>query len=111
MSNLLFGPSAMTKTQVWAAGSKTQFYNTDGTGRDTYISLFNGGFCPPTEPTKIEELGKIKQTASSFFCNLSLTGYRHFLLQQTASKRLPPYDSLKGCELHKQRRWQRHLHL
>lgn len=50
----------MSKTQIWAAGSKTQFYNTDGTGRDLYISLHNGGFCPPTEPTKIEELGKQK---------------------------------------------------
>lgn len=50
----------MSKTQMWAASSKTQFYNTDGTGRDTYISLHNGGFCPPHEPTKIEELGKFK---------------------------------------------------
>jgi len=56
-SNNMFGPSNMTKTQVWAANSKTQFYTTDGTGRDTYISLHNGGFCPPHEPTKIEELG------------------------------------------------------
>ena len=46
------------KTQMWAANSKTQFYNTDGTGRDTYISLINGGFCPAHEPTKIEDLGK-----------------------------------------------------
>lgn len=49
----------MAKTQIWAANTKTQFYGPDGTGRDTYISLHNGGFCPPTEPTKIEELGKI----------------------------------------------------
>lgn len=55
----MFAPSAVTKNQLWAAGSKTQFYTTDGTGRDTYISLHNGGFCPPHEPTKIEELGII----------------------------------------------------
>jgi hypothetical protein len=58
MSNAIYGSAAMSKTQIWAAGSKTQFYGIDGTGRDTYISLHNGGFCPPTEPTKIEELGK-----------------------------------------------------
>lgn len=57
-SNNMFGPSNMTKTQICAANNKTQFYTTDGTGRDTYISLHNGGFCPPHEPTKIEELGK-----------------------------------------------------
>ena len=59
MSNAIYGSSAMSKTQIWAAGSKTQFYGVDGTGRDLYISLHNGGFCPPTEPTKIEELGKL----------------------------------------------------
>lgn len=58
MSNVIYGAAGMSKTQIWAAGSKTQFYNTDGTGRDLYISLHNGGFCPPTEATKIEELGK-----------------------------------------------------
>ena len=58
MSNAIYGNPNMAKTQIWAANSKTQFYNVDGTGRDTYISLHNGGFCPPTEPTKIEELGK-----------------------------------------------------
>ena len=58
MSNAIYGNPNMAKTQIWAANSKTQFYNVDGTGRDLYISLHNGGFCPPTEPTKIEELGK-----------------------------------------------------
>ena len=54
----MYGPASMTKTQMWAANNKHQFYTTDGTGRDTYISLHNGGFCPPHEPIKIEELGK-----------------------------------------------------
>lgn len=47
MSNAIYGSAAMAKTQCWAASSKTQFYNVNGTGRDTYISLNNGGFCPP----------------------------------------------------------------
>lgn len=38
--------------------TKSQFYSGDGTGRDTYIYNNNGGFCVPTMPTKIEELGK-----------------------------------------------------
>ncbi|CDW72970.1 UNKNOWN [Stylonychia lemnae] len=45
----------LTKTQMFQ--SKTQFYSGDGTGRDTYIQGNNGGFCPATMPTKIEELG------------------------------------------------------
>jgi len=95
MSNAIYGAVGMSKTQIWAAGSKTQFYNTDGTGRDLYISLHNGGFCPPTEPTKIEELGK-KQAM--------IYNFRHILLQQAASERLPPDDPFEGCELHEQRR-------
>ena len=45
----------LTKSQMLQ--SKTQFYGGNGTGRDTYIMLNNGGFCPKTEPVKIEELG------------------------------------------------------
>ena len=37
--------------------SKTQFYSGNGSGRDTYIYNNNGGFCPPVETTRIEELG------------------------------------------------------
>lgn len=38
--------------------SRTQFYSSNGTGRDSYINVNNGGFCPSSEPIKIEELGK-----------------------------------------------------
>jgi len=34
--------------------SKAQFYGGDGTGRDTYIYMSNGGFCPEKQPTKID---------------------------------------------------------
>ncbi len=47
--------NALTKSQM--VHSRTQFYSGNGTGRDTYISLNNGGFCPTTETTKISELG------------------------------------------------------
>ena len=35
----------LTKTQMFQ--SRTQFYCSDGTGRDSYINLNNGGFVPP----------------------------------------------------------------
>jgi hypothetical protein len=38
--------------------SKTQFYGGDGTGRDGYIYMSNGGFCPQKEAKKVEEIGK-----------------------------------------------------
>ena len=46
-----------------AGGSptKTQFYSANGAGRDSYIWGNNGGFCPPTEPCKMEALGKFKK--------------------------------------------------
>lgn len=50
------GGSTLSKTQM--NGSKTLFYNGNGTGRDTYIYNNNGGFCPFKEPIKIESLGK-----------------------------------------------------
>lgn len=77
MSNAIYGAAGMSKTQIWAAGSKTQFYNTDGTGRDLYISLHNGGFCPPTEATKIEELGTFyysKQRARDYLPTIHSKG-------------------------------------
>ena len=45
-------------TKTFMSGTRTQFYHGNGTGRDTYIYNTNGGFCPPVEATKIEELGK-----------------------------------------------------
>lgn len=53
----MYTGGVLTKTHMHQ--SKTQFYSGDGTGRDTYIQGNNGGFCPATQPTKIEELGKI----------------------------------------------------
>lgn len=38
--------------------SKTQYYGGDGTGRDTYIYMANGGFCPEKQPCRMEEIGK-----------------------------------------------------
>lgn len=38
--------------------AKSQFYYPDGTGRDPYVFLNNGGFCPEKQAHKIEELGK-----------------------------------------------------
>ena len=84
-----FGPPAMSKTQMWAASSKSQFYNTDGTGRDTYISLHNGGFCPPHEPTKIEELGKWK-----FVTIYGISWPEIFLLDFLFDSKLPSYPRL-----------------
>jgi len=37
---------------------KTQYYGVDGTGRDSYIYNFNGGFCPEKRATVIEGIGK-----------------------------------------------------
>ena len=50
-NNMQATKSIMTGTQ------KTQFYFGNGTGRDTYIYNNNGGFCPTSEPVRIEELG------------------------------------------------------
>jgi len=45
----------MTKTFMNL--SKTQYYGGDGSGRDTYIYMSNGGFCPEKMPCRMEELG------------------------------------------------------
>lgn len=42
--------------------NKTQYYGVDGTGRDTYIYMANGGFCPEKQPTGIEEIGSFVTT-------------------------------------------------
>ena len=48
--------SELRKTQMNL--SKSQFYGGDGTGRDTYIYMANGGFCPEKKPTKIDDVSK-----------------------------------------------------
>lgn len=59
--------SPLTKTHMNL--SKSQFYGGDGTGRDTYIYNFNGGFCPEKQPVKVEELGNniLKNKLTLFF--------------------------------------------
>lgn len=54
---MIYSGAVATKTMM--GNSKTQFYSGNGSGRDTYIYFNNGGFCPPCETTKIEELGNI----------------------------------------------------
>ena len=49
-----------------APATKTQFYSANGAGRDSYIHGNNGGFCPPKEPCKIDELGKSYSPYSLF---------------------------------------------
>ena len=61
-------------------GSKTQFYSGNGSGRDTYIYNNNGGFCPPVEPTRIEELGTfyyLKQRARDFIPGIHSKGVQY----------------------------------
>lgn len=55
--------NVLTKGQM--VQNRTQFYGGNGTGRDTYIFLNNGGFCPATEATKIEDLGKSSSSSIS----------------------------------------------
>lgn len=53
--------------------NKTLFYHGDGTGRDTYIYNFNGGFSPEKSPCRVEEIGKFqvifKLIIYRIFCN------------------------------------------
>lgn len=42
--------------------SKSQFYGGDGTGRDTYIYMANGGFCPEKRPTRIDGVSSFVTT-------------------------------------------------
>ena len=45
-------------TKTFMNLSKSQFYGSDGTGRDMYIHNNNGGFAPEHVGLKCEELGK-----------------------------------------------------
>lgn len=38
--------------------ARTTNYGGDGTGRDTYIYMSNGGFVPQKMATQVEEIGK-----------------------------------------------------
>lgn len=46
------GNNNLTKT--FMNMSKSQYYYSDGTGRDAYIYANNGGFCPEKMATKVE---------------------------------------------------------
>ena len=46
--------------------AKTQFYLSDGFGRDSYIYNINGGFCPEKSPTKVHPIGKLTQLFQAF---------------------------------------------
>ena len=45
-------------TKTFMNQSKTQHYNMDGNGRDTYIFKTNGGFYPDRKTNGVEEIGK-----------------------------------------------------
>ena len=67
--------------------TKTQFYSANGAGRDSYIHGNNGGFCPPKEPCKIDDLGKCRSPSpsleaaySSFLLTLMSLSYSFLLL-------------------------------
>ena len=51
------GGSVLTRSHMMGT-SKTSFYGGNGSGRDTYIYMDNGGFCPAKCATTIEELGR-----------------------------------------------------
>ena len=50
--------------------AKTQYYGGDGTGRDTYIYNFNGGFCPEKCATVIDDVGKFKNCCGNCKFNI-----------------------------------------
>ena len=47
----------MSGTKTFMNLSKSQFYGSDGTGRDMYIHNNNGGFAPEHVGLKCEEIG------------------------------------------------------
>lgn len=44
--------------------ARTTNYGGDGTGRDTYIYMSNGGFVPQKMATQVEEIGKFDRARS-----------------------------------------------
>lgn len=54
-------------SSVFAIAGKTRVYNTDGTGRDTYIGFDNGGNTKKYEPVPCPRQGIMSQTCTSFF--------------------------------------------
>lgn len=57
----------LRKTQMGAA--KSQYYGTDGTGRDTYIYNINGGFCPEKTATTIDPVSISRTFLMLFYFN------------------------------------------
>ena len=52
--------------------AKTQHYNMDGNGRDTYIFKTNGGFYPDRKTNGIEDIGKYTRFIKKGFINICL---------------------------------------
>jgi hypothetical protein len=50
-------------SKIFQIAGKTRIYNTDGTGRDTYIGFNNGGNTKQYEPAKAWRQGHLSQTA------------------------------------------------
>jgi hypothetical protein len=48
--------------KTFIANAKSQFYTSDGTGRDGYIFQDNGGFVPMRQVSKYEPVGKLMIT-------------------------------------------------
>jgi hypothetical protein len=49
----------MSKTQFRGGANHTVHYQTNGTGRDSYIVRDNGGFCKMYEPIRYPDLGTL----------------------------------------------------
>jgi len=54
---------------VFQIAGKTRVYNIDGTGRDTYIGMSNGGNTLPFEARRQARGGPMAQTGGNFFFN------------------------------------------
>ena len=56
----------MTQMNVSVISGKTRIYNTNGTGRDTYIGFNNGGNTLIYSPIKGESSGRLQSLKSHF---------------------------------------------
>ena len=76
-------PANMTKTFMNL--SKTQYYGSDGTGRDMYIYNNIGGFAPEHKGLKCEDIGKL--TTPPMAIILTVSPIRLFRSYQAKTKR------------------------
>jgi hypothetical protein len=54
-------------SKIFQIAGKTRIYNTDGTGRDTYIGFDNGGNTAKYAPAQAWRKGEMSQTAGGGF--------------------------------------------